>query len=336
MGHQEMEVLMEQDNLLTTVGSNNKRFDGFDFVSSNLEAEQGFIPSFSPINQGNFQDKWQFSQLTELKPAIHYSVAVRESTPVINSNGVMHSNDLPNQIPLVNSLIPVPCTQIVDSSMSIEQVVKIGEALEDPTADIGQFNLYLKRNDTEAEPNTMTQEDMEDIFSIIEHDQTAISSCTNTNQDIKPLVNYSDAVKESKPYKNNSGSLCQTIHPNQVSAVNTPCVQVTWQNTMKTKQVKPGPIRTRVGRCPRDELPLYLQPEPENKQEKRRWRRAITAHEHRENKKTELNDTSKMSKDLLKVIDELNNQLKTVKVERDAYKNTLIGLNGKNHYMNII
>merc|ERR1712142_965304 len=96
--------------------------------------------------------------------------------------------------------------------------------------------------------------------------------------------------------------------------------------SMEVKRGKSGPMRARtVGRTPKDQIPLYEQPEPENILEKRKWRRAVTAYEHRLNKKTELAKNTQKIEELMK---ELQNQLKVVTAERDAFKSTLDSLGG--------
>ena len=144
--------------------------------------------------------------------------------------------------------------------------------------------------------------------------------------DLKPLMNSSDVMEESKTFQNNTEVLHSTDISNEVSFKNPLCIQITEQNSVDINTSKPGPLRNRIGRTPKDEIPLYLQPEPENKEEKRKWRHAITAYEHRTSKKTTLIDNAKMIENLTKEMNQLKNQLQIVTAERDTYKNTLDNL----------
>lgn len=132
--------------------------------------------------------------------------------------------------------------------------------------------------------------------------------------DLKQEMNPSVAgIEDNKCVQNNS-------------AMNPVCIKVSGQNNMETQSTHPGPMRNRVGRTPKDETPLYLQPEPENILEKRKWRRARTAYEHRMSKKNALVDNAQKIEDLMKEMNELKSKLQVVTAERDAYKDTVNNL----------
>ncbi|CAL4105066.1 unnamed protein product, partial [Meganyctiphanes norvegica] len=143
---------------------------------------------------------------------------------------------------------------------------------------------------------------------------------TEIKQPMKSIL----AEKESNLCQSNNSVFDATNLPNEVSNINSNavCIQSNGENGMKIKTSKPGKLRPRVGRCPHDEVPLYLQPEPENKEEKRKWRRAITAYEHRMREKAALADQAKKIEDIIKEMNELRNQLHIVSSQRDTYKNT--------------
>ncbi|CAL4083855.1 unnamed protein product [Meganyctiphanes norvegica] len=145
--------------------------------------------------------------------------------------------------------------------------------------------------------------------------------------DLKPATSPSVMINESKPFEN-TDVLQPTEITNQIPAVHPVCIQVTGQNAMEINTPTAGPSRPRVGRTPRDETPLYNQPEPVCPVERRKWRRAKTAYEHRTSKKTTLIDNAKMIENLTKEMNQLKSQLQIVTAERDTYKLTL------NNFMN--
>ncbi|CAL4102051.1 unnamed protein product [Meganyctiphanes norvegica] len=307
--------------------SNNISQENEEFLFSILGEKQTSVSIPSSTNCENCEDNYQLSQINNINLTNNCYVSTEENEPCRGNIAGMHSTNLPNQIYTVNAQPPAPSTSSMDSLMCSEQMMRIEE--------------IAVQNDNKIEP--MTHQDIEDLFSIIKDDQTASPNQSNTcidnvedkchvpqKNDLRQSMKTNVAEKESKPCQNNAGGFLSSNLPYQVSVGNTTlCVQVTGQYAMQIKESNPGPMRNKVGRCARGEIPLYLLPEPKDKQERRRWLRAKTAYEHRMSKKSALVNTANKTEELIKEMNELKNQLQIVSAQRDAYKNTLDNLHIK-------
>ncbi|CAL4067835.1 unnamed protein product, partial [Meganyctiphanes norvegica] len=166
--------------------------------------------------------------------------------------------------------------------------------------------------------STMNFQNQLPVLEGLTHDkiqavQEVLHSISNNNQvNFGSSMDYAVYAEGRRLIPNNAGGMQSADSARQVTAVNS----------------YPEPYRISVGRTPNGELPFSLQPEPVDKELKKKWRRANTSRNHREKQKFELAEEKKKNEILMKEIAELKNLLQivtaekdTVTAERDIYKN---------------